>query len=333
MPNDCIANSPSARFYNRLVGELVGNAARGVSRGKTVRLLELGAGTGSTTACVLERLSEVRTRYCFTDISRMLLKDARARFDRFPMVRYAPLNIENPPDAQEFEAGTFDIVLAANVLHATIDLRATLKHVRQLLAPGGLLVLLETTGSRRWLDLTFGLTEGWWRFADTKLRPKNALLGTDQWMELLNDCGFSPTTSVGAEFSVGDLHEQTVLIAKADETLSEAIAAPDRTGTRLFDLSKEDERKSAFSAPGRWLIFSDSRGLSQQVAEQLEQGGGECVLVQAGDRFDVSNPRRPIINLDRPEDYRRLLRDGTLWRGVLHAWTLDATFDEANALS
>ena len=38
------------------------------------------------------------------------------------------------------------------------------------------------------------------------------------------------------------------------------------------------------------------------------------------------------INLDKPEDYRRLLKDGTSWRGVLHAWTLDAAFNEANAL-
>jgi len=334
--------SPPARFYNRLIGELVANAVQDVSRGDTVRLLELGAGTGSTTTCVLERLSGVRTKYCFTDISRMLLKEARSRFDRFPTVRYAMLNIEKPLDDQEFKVGACDIVLAANVLHATIDLRTTLKHVRQLLAPGGLLVLLETTAPRRWLDLIFGLTEGWWRFADADLRPNNALLDTDKWLALLQDSGFTAPAAVGAEFSAGDLHEQTVLLAKADQPAPELRANPNRGGARPYQQAKANEstatpdragaRPYHPSAVGRWLVFSDTEGLAQQVAQRLEQGGGECVLVQAGDRFDASNPRRPIINIDEPETYRCLFKDGTLWRGVLHAWSLDAVFDEANAL-
>ena len=84
---------------------------------------------------------------------------------------------------------------------------------------------------------------------------------------------------------------------------------------------------------GRWLIFCDTGGLAEQVAQQLEQSGGVCVLVQAGDHFEASNPRRPTINLNKPEDYRSLLKGGTFWRGVLHAWSLDAAFDVANALS
>jgi acyl transferase domain-containing protein/acyl carrier protein len=315
-------DSLSARFYNELVGELVGDSVREVSRGKIVRLLELGAGTGSATACVLEKLSGFRTTYDFTDVSPTLLQQARSRFVGAPTVRYAMLNIENQLDAREFNVGSYDIVLAANVLHATIDLRTALEHVRQLLAPGGLLVLLETTGPRRWLDLIFGLTEGWWRFADKQLRPRNALLGADQWLALLKDSGFRSTAAVGAEFSMGDLHEQTVLLAKADDSAPQLVAKPDRGGARPHHPS----------ATGRWLVFSDAGGLAEQVAQQLEQSGGECVLVQASDRFDDSNPRRITIKLDRPEDYRRLVKGGTLWRGVLHAWTLDAEFREANAL-
>jgi SAM-dependent methyltransferase/acyl carrier protein/NADP-dependent 3-hydroxy acid dehydrogenase YdfG len=310
--------SAAARFYNRLLGEVVGKAAVTAAGGLTVRLLELGAGTGSTTSSVLERLSEIRTTYCFTDVSRMLLHEARARFDRYPTVRYAMLNIEKPLDAQEFSAGTFDIVLASNVLHATADLRATLKNVRQLLAAGGLLVLLETTAPRRWLDLIFGLTEGWGLFADRELRPKSALLGTDQWLALLKDSGFRATAAIGAEFSAGGLHEQAVLIAKADE-ISLKMTVP---GTP----------KPAPSAAGRWLVFSDTGGLAQQVAEQLEQEGGECILVQSGDRFQHSNPRRLTINIDKPEEYRWLLKDGAVWRGILHAWSLDAAFDRSDAL-
>ena len=311
-------NSTSARFYNRLIADLVGNAVREASRGSTVRVLELGAGTGSTTAPILERLSGVRTTYCFTDISRTLLNEARSRFVRFPNVSFKTLNIEKSPEAQDFNLGGYDILIAANVLHATVDLRTTLLNVRQLLAPGGLLVLLETTAQRRWLDLIFGLTEGWGRFADTELRPKNALLDPEQWLTLLNNSGFQASVAVGAEYSAGDLHEQAVLITKANEP--------------ALEKAPPEIDKPIFNAEGRWLVFSDNGGLSEVVARELERRGGQCVLVQAGNYFDASNPPRLTIHLENPEDYRELFKDKTPWRGVLHGWTLDAVLDEASAL-
>ena len=54
------------------------------------------------------------------------------------------------------------------MIHATADLARTLGHVRPLLAPGGLLVMLEVTAPQRWFDLTVGLTDGWWAFTDTR---------------------------------------------------------------------------------------------------------------------------------------------------------------------
>ena len=48
---------------------------------------------------------------------------------------YRLLDIENDPLQQGFESGSYDIVIAANVLHATADLRRTLAHIRAVLAP------------------------------------------------------------------------------------------------------------------------------------------------------------------------------------------------------
>jgi acyl transferase domain-containing protein/acyl carrier protein/SAM-dependent methyltransferase/NAD(P)-dependent dehydrogenase (short-subunit alcohol dehydrogenase family) len=301
--------STSARYYNRLVGELVSDAVRQASFAQSARLLELGAGTGSTTSSVLEHLAGVGANYCFTDVSRLMLNEARARFERFPGIQYALLNIENSPAANGFEAGAFDLVLAANVLHATRNLRTTLEHTRQLLAPGGLLVLLETTGTRRWLDLVFGLTEGWWLFADTELRSKTALLGRDQWLRVLNDSGFATAEAIAGKISANNPHPQTVLLAQTAETRS-APSLP--------------QKKIPFSAVGSWLIFSDSRRLADPIADWLESHGGECVVVPASDSLSSSDPSRRSIDLDDPGEYRRLLETKKSWRGVLHAWSLDA---------
>ncbi len=67
------------------------------------------------------------------------------------------------------------------------------------MAPGGLLVLLELTASTRWLDLVFGLTQGWWRFTDTHLRPSHPLLSAAQWVAMLNHGGFEQAFSISPD--------------------------------------------------------------------------------------------------------------------------------------
>ena len=78
------------------------------------------------------------------------------------------------------------------MVHATADLRQTLGRLRELLAPGGMLLMLEVAGLERWIDITFGLTEGWWRFTDTDLRPDYPLLSRDRWLDLLETLDSMP---------------------------------------------------------------------------------------------------------------------------------------------
>jgi acyl transferase domain-containing protein/acyl carrier protein/ribosomal protein S18 acetylase RimI-like enzyme len=300
-------DTSTARFYNGLTAELVAAAARLVPRGGTLRVLEIGGGTGSTTDAVLRQLTKVHHSYTFTDVGRQFVNAARTRFAADSSVQCAVLDIEKPPSEQGFAHGSADIVLAVNVLHATSDLRTTLQHARQLLAPGGLLVLQETTARRRWLDLIFGLIEGWWRFGDVQLRPRHALLDPDQWTALLSDCGFVAPTGIAGEFSRGRLHEQVTFVARAKEVDAPIVQA----------------QPPAISATGRWLIFADESGLGERVAAALQKIGGVCVIARPGERFELPAPDRALLRPEVADDYRALLGRDT-WRGVLHCWSLDA---------
>ena len=51
------------------------------------------------------------------------------------------------------------------------------------------MILLEATTRSRWVDLTFGLTDGWWRFADH--RQDHPLLTAAEWRALLVEQGFT----------------------------------------------------------------------------------------------------------------------------------------------
>ena len=180
-------NAPSARYTNGIVRSVVESVASDSRDG--VSILEVGAGTGGTTTVVLPALAPDRSTYCFTDMSQLFLSRAQANFRAYPFVQYGILNIEQDPVAQGYPARTFDVVVAANVIHATADLRKSLEHIRSILAPGGLLVLSETTVHHGWFDMTTGLIEGWDRH-DDELRGDNPMMSTEQWRAALTATGF-----------------------------------------------------------------------------------------------------------------------------------------------
>src|SRR4029078_5393630 len=91
---------------------------------------------------------------------------------------------------QGFEPRSFDLVIAANVLHATPDVDQAVARLKTLLAPGGALLLLEITRHPHWLDIVFGLMDGWWALVDRERRPLHPLMPGAKWAALMNERGF-----------------------------------------------------------------------------------------------------------------------------------------------
>jgi len=281
------SDSPATAALNHLVADVFGGIA---AHSAPLRVLEIGAGTGGATAHVLGRLAAERTEYCFTDISPALVARARSRFAGFSFVRYEALDIEKDLESQGFAGREFDVILAANVLHATADLRAVLARVRRLLSQDGLLVLIEGTRPQNWIELTFGLTEGWWKFTDTGLRPDYPLLDASRWLRLLEEQGFASPMELG-----GPGGDYAVFIA----------------GGR-----KAETRDS-------WLVFA----AGDEMAEELKRRGRACVAVRPAAAYGRYSPDEFGLNPARREDYDRLLEE-TDCSGVAHAWSLQAALSE-----
>ena len=231
--------SPGARALNRLVGAAAGAAVAGLPEGRGLRVLEVGAGTGATTGAVLAALPSGRTEYEFTDVSAGFLSSAERRFgDVGAEVRYRVLDIERDPLAQGFGEHGFDVLVAANVLHATRDLEESLAHCRRLLAPSGLLLVLEGTERRGWLDLTFGLLPGWWRFDDV-YRSDYALVGREAWGRALSASGY------GEVALVGEAGGQVVLAARgpAEVAGERGLFVLSGAGAEVAELAGELSRR------------------------------------------------------------------------------------------
>lgn len=264
-------DSAGFRALNLLVANAVAALVATIPAPAKVRILEIGAGTGATSHHVLPRLDPARSDYCFTDVSNLFLARARQSFPDYPFVDYRLLDIERDPAAQGIEGG-YDIVIAANVLHATRDIGETLANVRRLLRPGGHLLLLEVNVPTVPVDLTFGLLEGWWRFADHGLRPDYPLLSRRQWLQQLAASGFGEAAAADVEVPTpGGL--QSVVVARAGQAV-----AP---------------------SSGAWAILADRGGMGVALAAALEEAGQPCRLFSATDPGTgaARGPWRGIVHL------------------------------------
>ena len=132
-------------------------------------ILEIGAGKGGATQPILEALSGAGTRppnftnYDFTDISAAFFEKSRERLGRWSdVVTFKKFDIEHDPIKQGYQPGSYDLIIADNVVHATRCIRSTVERLKSLLKPGGTLVLIELTVKTLADQLMFGTLPGWW---------------------------------------------------------------------------------------------------------------------------------------------------------------------------
>ena len=222
--------SPAARYINSIAGAVMGAVAAARTGVEKLHLLELGAGTGGTSSALLPTLLPERALYVFTDVSELFLARARQKLANFPFVRYGRLDIGRDPREQGYSTETFDVVVAANVLHAAPDLGQALDHTRSLLAPGGLLLLSETTAHPDWLDVTTGLIEGWQQFED-ELRHDSPLLPPAAWSEVLKNHGFEDVMALPEAGSPAEVLGLHLIVARAS---LDSKGKSERTGGLSF---------------------------------------------------------------------------------------------------
>ena len=304
---DLYRTAPAARAANRMLADAVGAVVSGLPEGRRLRVLEVGAGTGSATGPILSELPEGRFDYSFTDISASFFVEAESRFaSSGAPIEYRALDIEVDPQSQGFDAHGYDLVIAANVLHTTRDLGETLAHCRALLAPSGRLVALELMRGRHLQDLTFGLLDGWWRFADA-YRPDYALAAPPVWRRALTDAGFEEAQVLGTDASDGGRPlGPGIIVAQGPAEVVEA--------------------------PGAWVLAADRGGVAAELAEALAARNQTVVLAGEHDGASrsagesESGVASAPVEMERRESWRALIEglptDAPL-HGVVHLAALD----------
>ncbi|KAF5555326.1 polyketide synthase [Fusarium napiforme] len=294
--------------FNTNVAEFVGLVA---DKSPGLKILEIGAGTGGTTYHVLERLRNAdgtskAAKYCFTDISPGFLAKAADRFSAdASIMEFKALNIENSPAEQGFSLESYDLIICANVLHATRSIQETLTHCKRLLKPGGRLVLSEVTIKRIFSGFIMGPLPGWWLGEDDG-RSGGPLLDVGEWSAALTKAGFS-----GVDIDIrGD-----------NEASKEPVS---------LIISTKPLPKA--SGPDSFAVISTGSAFSQKLAHsiqmQFESSGHDISIIQWDNVSESSvmgkyclclaEWENPVLATLTDEDWERLRQVirtsyGTLW--------------------
>ncbi|KAF9872901.1 hypothetical protein CkaCkLH20_09764 [Colletotrichum karsti] len=248
-----------------------------------LRILEVGAGTGGFTGHVLGALQSLErekgglrlAEYTYTDISPMFFDRARERWKALEgRINFKTLDLERTLESQGFEVGSYDLIVAGSVLHATADLVGTMKNVRTALKPGGRALILEVIAPEDVVvNFSFGLVPGWW-LAREEWRKMSPLLNEEQWNGCLRESGYSGNDLVLRDHVEDGCHICSVIVSTAvQDAPTSAIVKPLKVLV-VVDGQSETQREVAD------LVSSHTNGL----------GLGHSVSILSIDEFQQSKP-------------------------------------------
>ncbi|MFF7240915.1 SDR family NAD(P)-dependent oxidoreductase [Streptomyces collinus] len=223
-------DNPISDLYNDVLTarllEHVGRRRERLRPGERIRIVEVGAGTGGTTAGLLRALAPhgEHLEYWYTDLSAAFLAHGRREFGaRHPFVRFKRLDLDTDPVTQGFPADAFDIAVGANVLHATSDVSRAVRHLRTVLRTGGRLLLNELTTVTLAATVTYGLFDGWWAHTDAHLRlPGSPLLDVAGWSAVLTGAGYDGFWALPTEGETSRNFQHVVVAAAAARAIEPA---------------------------------------------------------------------------------------------------------------
>lgn len=214
-----------ARSFSSLAAAAVRELAR--NKPEPLRILEIGAGTGGTTESMLRELVGLNMEYTFTDVSAGFFRRAEERLAFWPgKIHWHIFDLNRSGVEQGLAAGGFDVAIATNVLHAARRIDVSLAHLRELLAPSGTLLLTELVAVPAWIELTFGLTDGWWAFEDHQQRVSGPILDEPAWRRQFEESGWS---------IVGVVPEATTRLAAFGQRMFLAKVGAHTTGASTRD--------------------------------------------------------------------------------------------------
>lgn len=221
----------------------------------TLRVLEVGAGTGGMTKHILSALSNLEkhsggtrfSEYTYTDISPSFFDSASGQFqDHKERMTFKVFNLDSSARDQGFTEASYDVIVAGCVLHATKDLKRTLRNLRALLKPGGRLLMLEVVAPENiTTNFAFGVLPGWWSSSED-YRRQSPTIEEHQWDQLLRDEGFSGNDLVLRDYKNDACHSFSIIMSTLRDAKKPDTRTPIPGRVVFLAHSPSDQQATAF---------------------------------------------------------------------------------------
>ena len=264
-------------FHNHLVSQIIKNyiAKRLEFNSDTpIRILEVGSGTGGTSSFVLNEINGFKQNleFYYTDISQGFVEYGSKKFgDGYSFVKFQKLNIAKSPATQNFEPGSFDLIFASNVIHATKQVKEALGNVKKLLRTNGLLILNEATQKQNFTTLTFGMTDEWWSFNDEDIRLEGTpLLSPKKWKRILQAQGFYEITILGTPETSEEKLIHSVIVGKSDGLVIDEVSDESHDSVHKGSWKKKADPEKPENEEGLFERRDSNYNLNTNAGESLE---------------------------------------------------------------
>ncbi|MGS2738242.1 amino acid adenylation domain-containing protein [Sinomicrobium sp. M5D2P17] len=272
-------NAQSDYFNDLLAGIIKNSVAASIpylKSGEKIRILEVGAGTGGTSQVVFRALEPYKDHlfYLYTDLSYSFLHYAEQQYKTMaPYLETAILNIELAPSDHQVAIGSYDIVIGANVVHATKNMAVTLNNIKALLKQDGLLIMNEIARTELFTTMTFGLLDGWWLYEDGGIRLKGSPgLSAESWQNILKETGYLKPVSYP---EVTNLSQQ-IVCATSDGKIISGSKQP----------VKKHEINKIVAVPKQKMPAMKKTINTNSLINQLTQIAADLIKLPPGD-FDI----------------------------------------------
>jgi acyl transferase domain-containing protein/acyl carrier protein/NAD(P)-dependent dehydrogenase (short-subunit alcohol dehydrogenase family)/SAM-dependent methyltransferase len=295
---------PINRLMYHQIENFMSRLSEGISPNDGVlRILEMGAGTGGTSQWLIPLLASLpmRVEYTFTDLAPSFVAAARKRFSQYDFIKYRTHDIEH--GAPEDLRNSQHIVIASNAIHATHDITKSASHVKEFLRSDGLLLMVEMTTPLLWVDVIFGLFEGWWLFDDGR---SHAVTNEADWKRHLLAAGYGSVDWTDGERPENKLEKLIIATVMPSPDSPANTAAPDDTvmqapatfEARAAAIEHYVQRMAhRFSCPAPALSQASKRPSGTCVLITGASGSlGAHLVSNFAERDDV----RSVICLNRP---------------------------------
>ena len=295
-----------------------------------VRILEVGAGTGMLTTALAETLASTDATLDVTDKSPLFVSQLDNMFAEQPHVSVGALDLTQELEIQGAAIGSYDLILALDVLHVLPDLAIGLKHLQALAKPQGQIIALESIQPNWWETIIWGLSQAWWSSgADPVCGPLRSLERWNTDIEsvatgLRIKAAFPYSSAKGSDVGIiSMLVEKNAGSSPSNWLYSQAWR---RLAIRDSGPLSSDDRPL--------ILLSPSTGLGRAFADSFAEVAEPALTCFAGKALDLSSSDRMTIRPDNPDDLKQALEKagfGARSVRLVHMWTLDELNDAGDS--